>query len=280
MENIKKKSSTETTSLKKEKTKQKKKSKNTETKFEISEDTLNIIKKYKVDKVFINHSKISDDNILIPLIINHKVLEYKCHQSKCKVGSEWCGSPIKLLLERINNKSDDLRIKNLRFTCYNCYFVNNSTNFNKLFVKMKKDSIIECKICKYNISNMGKTFQEMKICKMCFKTNTNNTTYFKGKNLFLNTFDNNLTEDDFNKNKNTIDYSNEVLDMSQDMFLDEKMTSKNFKKSKQNNPGKINKQSKNKKETNIPTSLNLININIEDLNMDDMNFFSKMINDK
>ena len=257
--------------------KQKPKTKSTEVKFEISEETLKNIRKYKVDKVFINHSQVTDDNILIPLIINHKVLEYKCHQPKCKVGSEWCGSPIKLLLERINNKSDDLRIKNLRFTCYNCYFVNNTGNFTKLFERMKKKLIVECKICKYNISNMSKTFQEMKVCKICFKNNTNKTCYVKNENLFLNTFDNNLTEDDFNQKTNTIDYTDNVLEMSHDMLTNNNLTTtNNSNKSKES--GKVKTQN-NKKEIKSSKSTNLINIETEDLSMEDMNLFYKMINE-
>ena len=277
----------ENTSKKSKESKQKKKpkTKKTEITFKISDETLEIIKKYKVDNVFINQSKITDENILTSLIIHHKVLDYKCYHPKCKVAGEWCGSPIKLLLERINNKSSDLRLKNLRFVCYNCYFVNNSSNFDKLFVKMKKDAIIECKLCKYNLSNMGKKYQELKICKMCIKKNTDKTMSFQGKNLFLNTFDNNLTEEDINQKIKSTDNIDDLLQLTEELSSQRK-TSYDNNKSKQNyksgsnknfinnNLNNTNFNKKNKKEK----STQLINIDIDDLNMDDMKIFSDMIN--
>ena len=285
MENKNDNSIVQNKEIKVSKAKKKPKQKKADSSFKIRDDMLETIKKYKVDKVFINNSKIKDENILTSLLIHYKVLDYKCYQPKCNVSSEWCGSPMKLMIERINNKNDDLRIKNLRFVCYNCYFMNNSSNIDKLFTKLKKEVVIECKICKYNLTNMPKKYQEMKICKICIKNNTNTTNTFQGKNLFINTFENNLTEEDINNKIESADNLNDLIQLSKQINFKGSIHNNNnnndqnninnnhkYKTTKQNNS--INRQ----KSSNKTNKSQLINIEFNDINMEDMKMFSDMIN--
>lgn len=249
----------------------KKPKKTKETEYKLSDETLELIKKYKVDKVFINHSKIIDDNILTSLILHHKVLNYKCYNSKCKVGSEWCGNPINLIIERINNKPNDLRIKNLRFVCYNCYFVNNSNDYKKLFVKMKEKNILECKICGYNISNLPYNYQNMKICKICIKKNTSTNNYLKRDNLFLNTFENTLTEDDLIEKDTFCDYD-DIEDYGDSEDENDDTININFSIKKARSTRSTNKKYKTK-----GSSSQLIDIKMNDLNMEDIKLLSDMV---
>ena len=51
-------------------------------------------------------------------IINNSLIPYKC--AICKIGPEWQGKPMPLILDHINGVNDDHRISNLRFVCSNC----------------------------------------------------------------------------------------------------------------------------------------------------------------
>lgn len=270
----------------KPKSKAKKTTKKEETSYAISDETIQLISKYKVNKVFINHSKIKDDNILIALLVHHNVLEYKCNYPKCKVKGEWCGNPIRLILERINNKQDDLRISNLQFVCHNCYFANNNSDYDKLFVKMKKKTVVECMFCNYNLCNMPLKYQQMKVCKMCIKINTEKRQNFNNKNLFMNTFSNSLTEDDINEKEENFNNINDMIDLSKNESLSpyikpssftsssssSKIKRNSFTKSESSQSSQSSQKSKNKKSK-------LINISMNDLNMEDIEMFKSMISD-
>jgi len=38
----------------------------------------------------------------------------------CKIGPEWMGKPMPLILDHINGVNNDNRLENLRFVCSNC----------------------------------------------------------------------------------------------------------------------------------------------------------------
>lgn len=46
------------------------------------------------------------------------MIEYRC--SVCKIGPQWCGKPMPLILDHINGINNDNRLDNLRFVCSNC----------------------------------------------------------------------------------------------------------------------------------------------------------------
>ena len=267
----------------KPKPKAKKTTKKEEPSYAISDETIQLINKYKVNKVFINHSKIKDDNILIALLVHHNVLEYKCNYPKCKVKGEWCGNPIRLILERINNKQDDLRISNLQFVCHNCYFTNNNSDYDKLFVKMKKKTVVECMFCNYNLCNMPLKYQQMKVCKMCIKVNTEKRQNFNNKNLFMNTFSNSLTEDDINEKEENFNNINDMIDLSKNESLSPYIKPSSFTSSSSSSKIKRNSFTKSENSQSSQKSKNkkskLINISMNDLNMEDIEMFKSMISD-
>lgn len=51
-------------------------------------------------------------------IIKEDLIEYFCHI--CGIGPEWENKPMPLILDHINGRNNDHRLKNLRFICSNC----------------------------------------------------------------------------------------------------------------------------------------------------------------
>jgi len=247
-----------------------------DTKFEES------IKKYNVKDVFKINSSIKDKQIINGLIYIHKIFEYKCHSKKCAVKGEWLDNPLELLLIHINNKETDNRISNLTYNCYNCYFQNNSSG--ALFKKVKKEKILGCKICGFNLSKLSYTCKRLGICKICIEKNkTKNSS--NGLELFSNTFNNSLTTDDLNQNKtngtsvtinesmnysllltdNTTDTDNtlEIIKNRRDKTVNKNKTLKNSKTSKNSSKGITNEICKQNDE--LTTTINLNDININDI---------------
>ena len=180
----------------------------------IDKDMLEKIENLKVEIVFINNSLLKDEKIINAMIYQYKILEYKCCNTKCSISNEWLSNPINLLLVRKNNKQEDLRINNLEYSCYNCYFQKN--NDKNIFNKIKNNAILKCKICDYNINNMSELYKELNMCKLClgkYKLKNNKT---KRLDLFRNTFKNSLTIDDINNaytNKTTYNNINSIDDI-------------------------------------------------------------------
>jgi hypothetical protein len=51
-------------------------------------------------------------------ILQRNLIEYRCEC--CKIGPEWMGKPMPLILDHINGINNDNRLENLRFVCSNC----------------------------------------------------------------------------------------------------------------------------------------------------------------
>lgn len=283
MSNIKEKNTEKGKSKSKQKTKEKSKGKLKEKNYsinisdEIKQKVLN--SKLKLETIFCSNSKIKfDDNELIGFIIIHKILEYKCYGKKCCITNEWNGEPLNLLLVRKNNKQNDIRIHNLEFKCYNCYFQENNNN-KDLFIKIKKEIIPECKICKFKLINISKTYKNLGICKICVEKNkiTNSSTYINDSNLFLNTFDNNLTKSDFETQLKTTTSIDELFLVAENINKKDnnitllKNNSKSNKLINNNKPNKTKQKQNETKQTNI-------NININDIDISDLNRLKNLVN--
>ena len=51
-------------------------------------------------------------------ILQRNLIKYRCEC--CKIGPEWMGKPMPLILDHINGVNNDNRLENLRFVCSNC----------------------------------------------------------------------------------------------------------------------------------------------------------------
>lgn len=192
------------------KTKQSKK----EIKFEFKLDAKfeDGLKRYNVKDVFKLNSSMNNNDIINGLIYVHKIIDYKCHSEKCNIRSEWLDNPIELLLIHKNNKETDNRIANLTYNCYNCYFQNNGNN--TLFKKVKKEKILGCKICGFNLSKLSYACKKLGICKICIQKNKT-ISKNDGLHLFKDTFTNSLTNEDLEQqNKKDSITINECMDYS------------------------------------------------------------------
>jgi hypothetical protein len=105
------------------------------------------------NKIFIKNSPYYNKNELVKyhLITKHELLEYKCYSDKCptKKGN-WKRKIMYLILERKNNKADDLRITNLRLICPNCFCQDKGPNY---FNEFKKTIERKCRYCNYLLNN-------------------------------------------------------------------------------------------------------------------------------
>ena len=54
-------------------------------------------------------------------ILEENLLDYKCHNNGCFIGTEWLGGELSLHLDHINGDNGDNRLENLRFLCPNCH---------------------------------------------------------------------------------------------------------------------------------------------------------------
>lgn len=226
----------------------------------------------KIEKVFCLNNKINiSEEELITYICIHDVLKYECNNKKCSITNEWNGEPIKLLLVRKNNKDKDLRIKNLEFKCYNCYFQENNNNID-IFKKIKKAHIPACKLCNYSLCNISNSYRNLGICKVCINKNNKNNykSIIDNGNLFMDTFDNSLSSNDLEsqfKNTNTID----------DIFLLLENNNVTQKEKQVNNKQKTNPNLNTNPNTNLNPNPN-IKIKMEDINIEELNEIKNLVN--
>jgi hypothetical protein len=241
------------------------------------------LKKYNIKKLFKLNSFMKNKDILIGLIHIHKIIDYKCHSDKCSVINTWLGNPLELLLIHKNNKETDNRICNLTFNCYNCYFQNNSDK--TLFKKVKKEKVIGCKICGFNLSRLSATCKKLGICKICISKNNKNHIN-DGLALFSNTFSNSLTNADLIEQQKqestiTIDESMKhvsILSKSKGGITNQEMKAINSSVKNKRNTKNSNKNS-NKHNSNNSQDNNLsINIEIGDITMGDLDEIKSIMN--
>ena len=206
-----------------------------EEQFVFNEETINYFTK-NVDarQVLIKHtntshssnSYIPNDTVIICLLIKIGIIkEYCCSTPKCKVGKIWNSKPIQLILNRKNNIQNDLTTGNLDLICANCFMVEYGLD---IFLKQKKEIIINCKICEFPLvkfkncrkkngicftceNKMNKISQEqqdekymLELRKVCDSSSNNNTDNTDN----LDTFDNTDNLDDTDNNSFSISINN------------------------------------------------------------------------
>jgi hypothetical protein len=117
------------------------------------------------NKIFIEHSPYhtNDELVKYHLTVKNELMEYCCQSEKCptKKGN-WRRKKMYLILERKNCKLDDLRVKNLRLICPNCYCQDKGPNY---FEEFKKKIERKCKYCNYILNNKFSN----DICLVCTK---------------------------------------------------------------------------------------------------------------
>ena len=173
-----------------------------------------------------SHSYIPNDTVIICLLIKIGIIkEYCCSTPKCKVGKIWNSKPIQLILNRKNNIQNDLTTGNLDLICANCFMVEYGLD---IFLKQKKEIIINCKICEFPLvkfkncrkkngicftceNKMNKISQEqqdekymLELRKVCDSSSNNNTDNTDN----LDTFDNTDNLDDTDNNSFSISINN------------------------------------------------------------------------
>lgn len=95
--------------------------------------------------VFIQFSKVKNEELIKYFIIKYKVLEYKCLAKGCpSKNGIWRRHPLYLILVRKNNNQQDLRISNLTFTCPNCYCQDKGPS---AFQRLKNVITRTCALC-------------------------------------------------------------------------------------------------------------------------------------
>ena len=272
--------------IQKDKNPQKHKKSTKEIKFEIKLDPKfeDELKKYNVKDVFKLNSSIKNNDIINGLIYVHKIIDYKCHSEKCNIKGEWLGNPIELLLIHKNNKENDNRIANLTYNCYNCYFQNNGNN--TLFKKVKKEKILGCKICGFNLSKLGHSCKKLGICKICIQKNKT-TSKNDGLLLFKDTFTNSLTNEDLEQQDQEDSITiNEGMDYSLLLTDDNAYSNTSSGLKTINNKRNENIKKNNMKKHNIKTKYNLHQntvdfdsiIDMNDINIDDVQDLRSLMN--
>lgn len=221
-----------------------------EEQFVFNEETINYFTK-NVDarQVLIkhtntSHSYVPNDTVIICLLIKIGIIkEYCCSTPKCKVGKIWNGKPIQLILNRKNNIQNDLTTGNLDLICANCFMVEYGLD---IFLKQKKEIIINCKICEFPLvkfkncrkkngicftceNKMNKISQEqqdekymLELRKVCDSSNNNNTDNF-------DTFDNTDNLDNLD-NLDNIDNNSFSINNPTTPRIKSKICSSNIKK--------------------------------------------------
>ena len=282
---------------KEEKKKPKKEKKKEEYIVVLDKEVLEQIETLKVELVFINNSLLKDEKIINGMIYQYKILPYKCCNSKCSIINEWLSNSINLLLVRKNNKQQDLRIGNLEYSCYNCYFQKN--NNKNIFNKIKKTAILECQICKFNINNLPDIYKDLGMCKLCLSQHKSRNTNTRQLDLFRNTFTNSLTSEDIDNEYNSKTPNNYINGMNDidniSMFLnnmnnDDYITEETYedifnKVSMKSNENKETQQNKTKNKDNTSNTINneketikpKININIGSMDINTINQVKKIM---
>ena len=109
------------------------------------EKLLDKIKKFNLTKknVFVENSKIKDDQLLISYIYYCQHKPKKCE--KCKINPEWNNKFLPFLVYRKNNKLNDNTLENIKILCPNCYY-QKCPNKNNSFIDEDK-KFINCIDC-------------------------------------------------------------------------------------------------------------------------------------
>lgn len=96
-------------------------------------------------EIFIQFSKIKNEELIKYFIIKYKVLDYKCLAKGCpSKNGVWRRNPMYLILIRKNNNQQDLRIANLSLICPNCYCQDKGPS---AFQRLKSVITRTCKLC-------------------------------------------------------------------------------------------------------------------------------------
>ena len=131
-------------------------------KFDIREK----IKKYDDYILTFRKTEIKDD-ILRAYLLENNLLQHFCRI--CHQSPTWNKKPLDLVLDRINNRSNDNRIENLRFICPNC--LSQIKKKTSIFQKMKRENIKECIDCGKQIKDGKTRYNKMECvkfrCKDC-----------------------------------------------------------------------------------------------------------------
>jgi len=112
-----------------------------------------------LEDVFTKNSKIKNDELVKFFIIKYKIMEYKCSGRNCPMkGAIWRRRPAYLILNRKNNRQNDLTTNNLSLICPNCYVQDKGA---ELFNNFKSRSESKCIGCGYPVK---KGFE---LCYVC-----------------------------------------------------------------------------------------------------------------
>lgn len=96
-------------------------------------------------EVFIQFSKVKNEELIKYFIIKYKVMEYKCLAKGCpSKNGIWRRNPMYLILIRKNNNQQDLRISNLTLICPNCYCQDKGPS---AFQRLKSVITRTCALC-------------------------------------------------------------------------------------------------------------------------------------
>lgn len=116
----------------------------------------NSISRTPKEKIFIRDSLVSRIVAKRRIISDNIIDSSVC--AECKMGKEWNGKPLVLILDHINGISNDHRIENLRFLCPNC----NSQTATFAGRQLKKTHL--CKTC-----GLQKKTKYSDMCSICSK---------------------------------------------------------------------------------------------------------------
>lgn len=139
-----------------------------DTKIIFSEEHINnVIKEINKAHIFCKNSKYyKNDELIMCMILKHKLFPYKCCVRGCCVCDNWNDEPIYLIINRKNKKQSDLTLSNLELQCPNCYL----QNYGLVKWQQKiKQVILYCSRCNYIINTLPDYNKMKKICITCDK---------------------------------------------------------------------------------------------------------------
>ena len=116
----------------------------------------------------IKHSKCTDDEVVLALLLKYNLVVYECSSTGCTVKSNWRRKPIKLIINRKNSKQNDLRIDNLELLCPNCYSQKyGSTQLLKEVIQLR---VQKCRICDFDkVHMLADIYKRSGYCVICYK---------------------------------------------------------------------------------------------------------------